>query len=88
MRTDTAIMECPGRVAYSECIRLAAEAVNNVDELRDATFLITGASGMVGGAIGDALGSVTEKNAFCENCGHKFVRDGKFCPSCGAKREV
>ena len=51
MRTDAAIMECAGRVAYSECIRLGAEAVDNVDELRDATFLITGASGMVGSAI-------------------------------------
>ncbi len=46
-----ALIECPGRPAYAECIKIAAENTDAVQAFRGASILITGASGMVGGAL-------------------------------------
>ena len=43
--------ECSNRPEYGKCIAKAAEYLEDKDAFRGATFLITGASGMVGGAL-------------------------------------
>ncbi len=45
------IPECPGRYEYGLCIQAAAKAVEQEPSFHGTTFLITGASGMVGGAF-------------------------------------
>ena len=47
----SAIMECPSREEYGRCIELAAQRVPNASQFEGKTFFITGASGMVGGAL-------------------------------------
>lgn len=32
--------------------------------------------------------AAASSTTFCENCGYEFAKPGKFCPKCGAKREV
>ncbi len=45
------IIECPGRREYANCVKAAAEAASDKSAFADATVLVTGATGMVGGAL-------------------------------------
>ena len=46
----------------------------------------------VGGIVSDSINSVSnqqviaQQGGFCDNCGFKFTRPGKYCPKCGNQR--
>ena len=40
-----------------------------------------------GAAFCDECGAPQATPDTCAKCGFKFIKPGKFCPKCGAKRE-
>ncbi len=49
------VRECGGRKEYARCVVSAAEAAGDVEFLRSARVMITGATGMIGGALARTL---------------------------------
>ena len=63
------IIECPLRPEYGRCISQAAEGIIDAEAFKGARFYITGATGMVGGALSRALLYLNRK----KNLGIKLV---------------
>ena len=72
------------------------EAAGQFSNMGIGLGMMAGVGGAVGGMVGNVVtdafaGMSTVEpqaiNKFCDQCGFKFIKPGKFCPNCGANRE-